>query len=129
MILNSVILWYWKVGFQQILQKYCFSAAFVRFVYLFFICLRAKKFSLDVHLFYLFLILGLVIIAFLSSFDIKGALFPLTCFCFSGAWLSKVDRKIFVKSSYLNPPLHSLLRNLSSNSYKKSLVSKYLNLL
>ena len=47
-------------------------------------------------------------------------------FCFSGAWLCKVDGKMFVKSAYFIPPLHSLAHNLFSNWYKKSLVSKYL---
>ena len=56
------------------ISKYCFSDVFVRFVHLFFICLRAKKFSLDGHLLYLFLILHFVITALLSSFVIKGAL-------------------------------------------------------
>ena len=108
---------------------FCFLAVFVRFVHFFFVCLRAKRFSLDDHLLYLFLIVDFVIIALLSSFVIKGAWFPLTCFCFSGAWLSNVDRKMFVKSSYLTPQLHSLVRNLFYSSYKKSLVSKYLKLL
>ena len=92
------------------------------------ICLRAKKFSLDGRLLYLFLILDLVIIALLNSFVIKEGWLPLTCFCFSGAWLSKVDRKMF-KSSYLSPPLNSLVHNLFSSSYKKSLVSKYIKFL
>ena len=109
--------------------KYCFLAVFVRFVHLFFICLRAKKVSLDGHLLCLFLILDLVIIALPSSFVIRGVWFPLTCFIFSGAWLFKVDQKMSVKSSYLTLPLHSLVCNLFSNSHKKSLVSKYLKLL
>ena len=109
--------------------KYYFLGIFFRFVQRFFICLRAKNFSLDGHLLYLFLILDLVIIALLSSFVIKGAWFPLTCFCFSRAWLSKVDRKMFVKSSYLTLPLHSMVHNLFSNSYKKYLVSKYLKIM
>ena len=59
--------------FSADFAKYCFLAVFVTFVHLFFICLRAKKFSLDGHLLYLFLIQDLVIIALLSSFVIKGA--------------------------------------------------------
>ena len=42
--------------FSADFAKYCFLAVFVTFVHLFFICLRAKKFSLDGHLLYLFLI-------------------------------------------------------------------------
>ena len=97
-----------KGWFSADFAKYCFLAVFVRFVHLFFICLRAKKFSLDGHLMYLFFILDLVIIVLLRSLVIKGARFPLTCFCFS-------DRKMFVKSSYLTLPLYSLVRNLFSN--------------
>ena len=118
-----------KGWFSADFGKYCFLAVFVTFVHLFFICVRAKTFSLDDYLLHLFLILYLVIIALLSSFVIEGVWFPLTCFCFSGAWLSRVDQKMFIKLSYLTPPLHSLLRNFSSSSYKKSLVSKYLKLL
>ena len=59
--------------FSADFAKYCFLAVFVIFVHLFFICLRAKKFSLDGHLLYLFLIQDLVIIALPSSFVIKGA--------------------------------------------------------
>ena len=85
-----------KGCFSADFAKHCFLAVFVRFLYLFFICLRAKKFSLDGHLLYFFLILDLVIIALLSSFVIKRVWFLLTCFCFSGAWLSKVDHVCFL---------------------------------
>ena len=62
-----------KGRFSADLAKYYFLATFARFVHLFFICLRAKKFSLDDHLLYLFLILDLVTIALLSSFVMKEA--------------------------------------------------------
>ena len=124
--------WNWILNKRLVFSRFCkicFLAVFVRFVRLFFICLRAKKFSLDGHLLYLFLILDLVIIALLSSFVINRAWFSLTCFCFSRAWLSKVDRKMIVMSPYLTPLLHSLVRSLFSNSCQKSFVSNYLKFL
>ena len=118
-----------KGWFSVYFAKYCFIAIFIRFVHLFFICLWPTKFCLDGHLFYLFLIPDLVIIALLSSFVIKGAWFSLTCFYFSRSYLSKADQNMFFKSSYLTSLLHSFVSNLLSNSYNKSFVSKYLKLL
>ena len=45
-----------KGWFSVDFAKYCFLAVFVRLVHLFFVCLRAKKFSLVGHLLCLFLI-------------------------------------------------------------------------
>ena len=80
--------------------KYCFIAAFVRFVHLFFVYVRPTRFTLDGHLLHLHLILDLVIIALLSSFVIKGARFPRISFCFSEYSCLKLTKKCLL--SYHN---------------------------
>ena len=80
-------------SFEETDLKYCFLAFLVRFLQRLLAFFSSKKFFLEGHFKYLFLILDLSIIALFSCLVIKGALFPRTIFCFKGACLSSTSLK------------------------------------
>ena len=77
--------------------KKCLFTFLVKELHLFLIFLCEIKIFLDGQLKYLFFVLDLFIIALLRSLVMKGARFPLICFCFSGGVVIKYIVKNFSK--------------------------------